>query len=89
MPHAQQKLSSKNNQNKKFIFFDKVFCSNLSHNMRTPLTLIKGFTELLLTSENLSDSQIESLKIILDNEYKLEKLAIEIERIMLSGSGKK
>ena len=83
MPNLQPHFLAKNDINETDTPLIKDFCNDLSHKMRTPLTLIKGFTELLLTSGNLNDSQIKSLQIILSNESKLERLVREIEDFLI------
>lgn len=54
------------------------FYTDISHEYRTPLTAIKGYSELLLQSNNLNKSQKEDLHAILRNEMRLEQLANEI-----------
>ena len=83
MPNLQPHFLAKNDNDETDTPLIKDFCNDLSHKMRTPLTLIRGFTELLLTSGDLNDSQIESLQIILSNECKLERLAQEIEDLLI------
>jgi len=59
------------------------FSSDFSHQFRTPLTAIRGFTELLLDSHNLDKIQRCDLEIILQNEIRLEKLIQKVEAIIL------
>ena len=40
------------------------FLANMSHELRTPLNAVLGFTQLLNTDKNLTDSQVEKLNII-------------------------
>jgi len=54
----------------------------ISYRLRTSLTVIRGFTELLLNSDDLTDIQRENLEIILRNELKLERLAHELEELI-------
>lgn len=54
------------------------FYADISHEYRTPLTAIKGFTELLLQSNNLNKNQLADLQTILRNEQRLEHLVNEI-----------
>ena len=61
-----------------FEFLTKSF----SHNFRTPLTVIKGFTEILLNSENLEKIQYDELKLILKNTTRLEHLLAKTESEM-------
>ncbi len=42
------------------------FVRIISHDLRTPMTTIHGFAELILNSENVSDKQKESLQFIID-----------------------
>ena len=56
--------------------------SDISHELRTPLTAIKGFLELLLTSNNLNPAQQRSLLIILKHEARVELAIQKIERIL-------
>jgi signal transduction histidine kinase len=56
--------------------------SDISHELRTPLTAIKGFVELLLTSNNLNSAQQRSLLIILKNEARVESVIQKIEKIL-------
>lgn len=52
------------------------FVSNITHELLTPMTSIKGFTELLYnsTTGGINDEQKKSLKIILRNSQRLIKL---------------
>lgn len=40
------------------------FLANMSHELRTPLNAVLGFTQLLHTDKNLTDSQVDKLNII-------------------------
>ena len=51
----------------------------ITHSLRTPLTSVRGFAEILLNSANLTDIQLESIAIILRNELRLEQALLEIE----------
>lgn len=55
-----------------------VFFTNISHELKTPLTLILGPVETLLTSQNLSQDQSELLKLIRRNSEKLTQLISQI-----------
>ncbi len=49
------------------------FVRIVSHDLRSPFTAINGFAELLLSDENLTNDQKESLQYIIDSaEYSLE-----------------
>jgi signal transduction histidine kinase len=53
--------------------------SNISHEVRTPLTSIKGYVQLLVNSEEkLTESSKESLSIIENNTNRLNSLFTEI-----------
>ncbi len=53
--------------------------SNISHEVRTPLTSIKGFVQLLMSSEqNLSETGKDSLEKIVNNTNRLNSLFSEI-----------
>ena len=54
------------------------FYSDISHEYRTPLTVIKGFTELLVQSNNLTEDQKVDLEIIQKNELRLERVVNNI-----------
>lgn len=54
------------------------FYTDISHEYITPLTAIKGFTELLLESNNLFENQVADLQAILRNEARLERLVENI-----------
>jgi len=57
------------------------FITNVSHEFRTPLTPIKGYTDLLLmgAAGNLSDSQASMLNIIKEN---VERLTILVNDVL-------
>ncbi len=40
------------------------FLANMSHELRTPLNAVLGFTQLLSSDKNLTDSQVEKINII-------------------------
>ncbi|MHA1229325.1 MAG: histidine kinase dimerization/phospho-acceptor domain-containing protein [Candidatus Helarchaeota archaeon] len=61
--------------NNKIIEFQNInpeLLSDVPHHLRTPLTLIRGFTELLLKDGSLEDDIKDALKIIYKNELRLE-----------------
>lgn len=53
--------------------------TELPQKLRTHLTVIRGFTEILLSSQNLDPIQLKDLQTILKNELCLEKLVEDIE----------
>ncbi|MEL6926374.1 MAG: histidine kinase dimerization/phospho-acceptor domain-containing protein, partial [Bacteroidota bacterium] len=53
---------------------NKQFTQNASHELQTPLAVIKGHVELLLQSPNLRQKEIESLGIVMQNTNRLARL---------------
>ncbi len=53
---------------------NKQFTQNASHELQTPLAIIKGNAEMLLQSPNFKEKEIEALAIILQNTNRLSKL---------------
>lgn len=53
---------------------NKQFTQNASHELQTPLAIIKGYVEILLQSPRLAKKDIESLAIIMQNTNRLSKL---------------
>jgi signal transduction histidine kinase len=53
---------------------NKQFTQNASHELQTPLAVIKGHIEILLQSPNIGEKEIESLAIVLQNTNRLSKL---------------
>jgi signal transduction histidine kinase len=56
----------------------------IAHNLRTPLTVVRGFGEILSAAPNLTSEQLESVTIILRNESRLEEVVIEIEHDLIN-----
>lgn len=52
----------------------KQFTQNASHELQTPLAIIKGHVELLLQSPNIGEKEISALAIVLQNTTRLSKL---------------
>ena len=50
------------------------FTQNASHELQTPLAIIKGHVEILLNSPQLKEKEVESLSVILQNTNRLAKL---------------
>ncbi len=53
----------------------KQFTQNASHELQTPLAIIKGHVETLLQSSNLGDEEMKSLAIVLQNTNRLSKIS--------------
>ena len=53
---------------------NKQFTQNASHELQTPLAVIKGHVEILLQSSRLGEKEIESLAAVLQNTNRLSKL---------------
>lgn len=51
------------------------FISDFSHEFKTPIASIKGYAELLIDSNNLTEEQKEFLKVITDESNRLSKLS--------------
>ncbi len=58
--------------------------TDIPQKLRTHLTVIRGFTEILLSSQNLDPVQQKDLQTILKNELCLEKLVEDIENKIMS-----
>lgn len=59
------------------------FLATMSHEMRTPLNVVKGMTDLLLTSEYLPEQKdyLDSLKISADNLLKVINDILDLSKI--------
>jgi len=68
-------MSIKINQNEKM---QTEFISSLSHELRTPLTAITGWSETLLSSEDLDDSTRRGVMIILREGKRLTEMVLEL-----------
>jgi len=53
---------------------NKQFTQNASHELQTPLAVIKGYVEILLQSPNMIEKDFEALGAILQNTNRLSKL---------------
>jgi len=53
---------------------NKQFTQNASHELQTPLAIIKGHVELLLQSPRVGEKEIHSLGLVLQNTNRLSKL---------------
>ncbi len=56
------------------------FISTFSHEFKTPMVSIKGYAELLKDTDNLTDEQLEYVKIIINESKRLSKLS---EKVMM------
>lgn len=65
-----------------------VFFTNISHEFRTPLTLIMGPVESLLKSKNVSDDERDMLKLIKRNSERLLALMTQIIEFRSYENGK-
>jgi signal transduction histidine kinase len=52
----------------------KQFIENASHEMQTPLAVLQNQLEMLIGDPNLTDSQSEKIKMLLDSTQRLSKL---------------
>ncbi len=52
----------------------KQFTQNASHELQTPLAIIKGHVELLLQSPNIGEKEVQSLALVLQNANRLSKI---------------
>lgn len=53
---------------------NKQFTQNASHELQTPLAVIKGNVELLLQSPNMGEKEMEALSVVLQNARRLSKI---------------
>jgi GAF domain-containing protein len=65
------------------------FIENVSHEFRTPLTPIKGYTDLLLMmgSQNMNETQLSMIRTIKDNTDRLAALVDDVLRVSKLDSG--
>ena len=68
-------MSMKINQNEKM---QTEFISSLSHELRTPLTAITGWSETLLSSEELDEDTRRGVRIILREGRRLTEMVLEL-----------
>jgi len=68
-------MSNKISQNEKM---QTEFISSLSHELRTPLTAITGWSETLLSSDDLSKDTRRGMKIILREAQRLTEMVLEL-----------
>lgn len=53
---------------------NKQFTQNASHELQTPLAIIKGHIEILLQSPRMAEKEFESLAVVLQNTNRLSRL---------------
>lgn len=53
---------------------NKQFTQNASHELQTPLAIIKGHIEILLQSPRMEEKEFESLAVVLQNTNRLSRL---------------
>jgi len=68
-------MSNQINQNEKI---QAEFISSLSHELRTPLTAITGWSETLLSSEDISEDTRRGMKIIRKEAGRLTEMVLEL-----------
>lgn len=68
-------MSVQINQNE---IIQRDFISSLSHELRTPLTAITGWTETLLSYENLDKETRKGMKIILRETKRLTEMVVDL-----------
>ena len=68
-------MSSKIAQNEKM---QAEFISSLSHELRTPLTAINGWSETLLSDDNLDDDTRRGMKIISREAKRLTEMVVDL-----------
>lgn len=68
-------MSVKINQNEKV---QTEFISSLSHELRTPLTAITGWSETLLSSDNVDPETRRGMKIILREARRLTEMVVDL-----------
>lgn len=86
---AEKKIREQNIQLKKLDDLKTVFINITSHELRTPMTSIKGYVQMLLTQRlgDLSEEQKQSLEVILRNTDRLDDLIRDILDVSRLESG--
>jgi two-component system sensor histidine kinase HydH len=59
-----KRLSEEMNRNKRLTYLGKI-ASSLAHEIRNPLSSIRGLTQFLFQSDSINEERKEDLKIIL------------------------
>ena len=62
------------------------FAGVLTHDLRTPLTSVRGYTELVLESDAISESDAEDLRQVLDAADRMETLISETLALARNGT---
>ena len=75
LAHTINEMSIKINQNEKM---QTEFISSLSHELRTPLTAITGWSETLLSSDDLDPQTRRGMKIIHKEAGRLTEMVLEL-----------
>ncbi|MDR0542096.1 MAG: response regulator [Dysgonamonadaceae bacterium] len=79
LQHNRRKLELFENEKNKELYNAKIaFFTNIAHEIRTPLSLIKGPVEYILTHETDKDETIENLKVIEKNTNRLLDLSNQL-----------
>jgi PAS domain S-box-containing protein len=77
---AEEKIKKQNSELKKLNNLKSAFLSVTSHELRTPISSIKGYIQMLLKGSfgNLNNEQKNSLEIVLRNSSRLDNLIQDI-----------
>jgi signal transduction histidine kinase len=80
-------LESRNVEVERYADFQRDFVATASHELRTPITSISGYVELLLEDEALPDEQRAHLRVIARNADRLEVLVQDLLTINKGEAG--
>ncbi|MDR2804290.1 MAG: hybrid sensor histidine kinase/response regulator, partial [Dysgonamonadaceae bacterium] len=79
LQHNRHKLEVFENEKNRELYNSKIaFFTNIAHEIRTPLSLIKGPVEYILTHETEQEETIENLKVIEKNTNRLLDLSNQL-----------
>ncbi len=67
-------------------YLNRDFVRNFSHEFKTPLSIIKGYSELIESSENITEEQHQYLNIIIKESNRLSNLSQNMMLISLIDS---
>ncbi len=84
---ANEKLAADIELKTKIDSMRKEFIANASHELKTPISLIMGYSEALKLSGLSSETVDEYLNIIMDESNKMNKLVMELLKISQLESG--